>query len=1117
MNAHLNILFIEDSESDALLFEREMKKNGFVVDSTRVQTREELDDALRQDDWNLIVIDYVVPGLNGLDALKICTEKKPFVPIISMSGIVDENVIVETLQSGAYDYVLKSNFRRVSHAVRRAIENAEIRKKNAWNEAENVRLHRELALKYEIADICLSTPEKDMYSAVLNVVLHELDSPLGVFGYVNDRNTLVCPSMTFDVWERCQIPNKTNEFPQRIWGGIWGKALIEKRVTMTNEPCKVPQGHLPITRSLNVPVLYKGERIGLFMVANKTTDYTENDTLLLKMIANHISPILQSRLEMARELYRRKRAENRFALAIEGANDGVWDWDMRTEEMYFSPRWKEMIGYRDEELENRLEVWEERIHPQDLEHVRGMIRSCLYGERDSFSLEYRIRHKNGDYRWILICGACKRNETGKPVLLAGSHTDITEKKLAAEERDRLYKEAEQKASETSSLLDGAKAVLEEDEFIVIARRLFDAGCRNTGATSGYVALLSDDGQENEVLFLESGGLPCSVNPDLPMPVRGLRGQVYASGKVAFDNNFQNSKWMEFLPEGHVQLKNVLFAPLNVEGRTVGIMGLANKPTDFTDQDLHIAEGFGELAAIALKNTRIREALRQSEEKHRLLAENTADVIWMMGLDATFTYVNPAIEKFFGYSPEEFIGTNISNHSDDKNLQIMLEVIQECIAQEPNFEAVTFEVEMIRKDGETIPVEIMGKILTDEDGQPVALQGVTRDITERKKAERALIDYKEHLEKEVDARTEDLQSALNQAEESRERIDTILKSVADGLIVTDRHNHVLLMNRAAEDILGIRFSEAVNRSIEYAIEDKTLREKIMYTLGKQQTGYEFDFTHEDPVNRTKKTMRGRTSVVPDRQGGISGIVTIIQDVTKEREIDRMKTEFISTAAHELRTPLTSIRGFSEILLVRDDIPEESRKKYLGYINKQSVGLANIINDLLDISRIESGIGFALHKELCDGRQAIEAILPQFQEISNKHVFVAELCENPVNLHVDHEKMGQVLTNLLSNSVKYSPKGGTITIKTGIEDAKKDNDRPSFFISVQDEGMGMTQEQVEHIYDKFYRADASNTAIEGTGLGMSIVKHIVEAHDGRIDISSQKGKGTTVTVFLPLNGK
>ncbi len=1114
MKETLNILFVEDSETDELLFLRELSKDGFHVESFRVQTRNELFHVLQEDKWDLIVIDYVVPGFDGLEALKICTEKKPFLPIISTSGIVNESVIVETLQSGAYDYVLKSNLKRIPSVVKRALENAEIRKKSARNEEENIRLQHELKLKYEIAEICLSTPEKDMYSAVLKIVLKELNSPFGVFGYVNDRNSLVCPSMSHEVWERCKMPKKEIEFPKRSWSGIWGKALAEKRITLKNEPGKVPDGHIPITRSLNVPVVFKGNVIGLFMVANKETDYSQADTLLLEMISKHISPILQSRLEMARELYRRKRAEKRFALAIRGANDGVWDWDLRTDEMYFSPRWKEMIGYRDDELESRMEVWEERIHPQDLEHVRGAIQSCIYGEVERFTQEHRIRHKNGDYRWILICGACERDDLGKPVLLAGSYTDITEKKTAEQERSRLYEEARQKAHDMSSLLNGAKNVLEKDDFRVIARQLFDEACENTGATSGYVALLSEDGEENEVLFLESGGLPCDVDPGLPMPVRGLRGEVYRSGKVVCHNDFTNSEWQKFLPQGHVSLKNVLFAPLNVGKRTIGIIGLANKASDFTKRDLSIAAGFGELAAIALKNWKIHEALRKSEEQHRLLAENTSDVIWMMGLDTTLTYVNPAIQKKFGFSPEEFIGTRLGSHTDPKNLHIINKALKDSLTRSPNYKTITFESEMFRSDKTSVPVEISAKIISDDVGEPIALQGVIRDITDRKKAEKEILEHQEQLERKVEERTVDLKKALQQTEESRERIDTILKSVADGLIVTDKHNHVLLMNRAAEDILGIRFSDVLNRSIEYAIDDNTLREKIITTLGKQQTGYEFHFTHEDPDTRITKTMRARTSVVPDHFGGISGIVTILQDITKEHEIDRMKTEFISTAAHELRTPLTSIRGFSEILMIRDNIPKEEKNKYLGHIHKQSIGLSNIINDLLDISRIESGRGFSLDKKLCDGQTAIKNVLPHFKEVSPKHTFVAKLHEKPVELWVDVEKMEQVLRNLLSNAVKYSPNGGTITVSTCLDQNEDEENKEYFVMSIQDEGMGMTQNQVSRIFEKFYRADASNTAIEGTGLGMSIVRHLVKAHDGKITISSEKGTGTTVNIYLPL---
>ena len=279
------------------------------------------------------------------------------------------------------------------------------------------------------------------------------------------------------------------------------------------------------------------------------------------------------------------------------------------------------------------------------------------------------------------------------------------------------------------------------------------------------------------------------------------------------------------------------------------------------------------------------------------------------------------------------------------------------------------------------------------------------------------------------------------------------------------------------------------------------------MNRKTTGYLFDFELPGDDPKHPKIMRARTSVIHDREGKDSGIVTIIHDVTHEREVDRMKTEFISTAAHELRTPLTSIQGFSEILLMRENLKPEEREKFLTYINKQSVGLAAIINDLLDISRIESGRGFALNKQPCDAGEAIQQIVPYFQEHYTNHQFEVALPEKPVQLHVDKEKMGQVLKNLLSNAAKYSPEGGLIQV---VGEIFEDHYR----ISVQDQGMGMTPEQVDKMFDKFYRVDASNTAIEGTGLGMTVVKHIVEAHGGKVWAESELGKGTVVTFTIPV---
>jgi transcriptional regulator with GAF, ATPase, and Fis domain len=174
--------------------------------------------------------------------------------------------------------------------------------------------------------------------------------------------------------------------------------------------------------------------------------------------------------------------------------------------------------------------------------------------------------------------------------------------------------------ELDALRAGAKAVLEQKDFAASARAIFDHCRALVGATSGYVALLSADGQENELLFLESGGLPCDVNPELPMPIRGLRAEAYRENKAVYHNDFMRSKWADFMPAGHLVLKNVMFAPLVIEQQTVGIIGLANKEGDFTANDAKMAAGFGELAAIALQNSRSLERRIKAEQETKQLVD-----------------------------------------------------------------------------------------------------------------------------------------------------------------------------------------------------------------------------------------------------------------------------------------------------------------------------------------------------------------------------------------------------------------------------------------------------------------------------------------------------------------
>ena len=216
-----------------------------------------------------------------------------------------------------------------------------------------------------------------------------------------------------------------------------------------------------------------------------------------------------------------------------------------------------------------------------------------------------------------------------------SSTDIVRTLRYAIERQRMLSELKKTQSElkralanatrrenfANGLLKGARAILKQTDFETTARKIFDICSLIIGSTSGYVALLTEDGNENEVLFLEAGGLPCTVDPELPMPIRGLREMCYRNDAAVYDNDFMNSEWVQYMPKGHVRLSNVLFAPLSIQNKTVGVIGLANKKGGFTKDDALMATGFGELAAIALQNSRnLDERIRAEKQREKVIED-----------------------------------------------------------------------------------------------------------------------------------------------------------------------------------------------------------------------------------------------------------------------------------------------------------------------------------------------------------------------------------------------------------------------------------------------------------------------------------------------------------------
>jgi len=300
-------------------------------------------------------------------------------------------------------------------------------------------------------------------------------------------------------------------------------------------------------------------------------------------------------------------------------------------------------------------------------------------------------------------------------------------------------DARRHSAETRALLAGASAILEYRDFVEAARAIFNAARYLIGAQSGYVALLTPDGEENEVLFLEAGGLTCTVDPELPMPIRGLRAIAYETGEVVYDNAFMDTDWIDFLPEGHVRLENVMFAPLIIDGQKVGLMGLANKPTDFNDADARMAAAFGELAAIALRNSRTLESLEESEQRFRSVVETAGEAIITANNQDQIIFWNQAAIQIFGYLPDEIAGQPLTRILPEYDQTHHQAIIERLAATEATTTVTGKTIETVgqRKDGARFPVEMA--LTAWQTAEGTFFTGIIRDITARQQAQQHALE------------------------------------------------------------------------------------------------------------------------------------------------------------------------------------------------------------------------------------------------------------------------------------------------------------------------------------------------------------------------------------------
>jgi signal transduction histidine kinase len=339
--------------------------------------------------------------------------------------------------------------------------------------------------------------------------------------------------------------------------------------------------------------------------------------------------------------------------------------------------------------------------------------------------------------------------------------------------------------------------------------------------------------------------------------------------------------------------------------------------------------------------------------------------------------------------------------------------------------------------------------------------------------------------------EQLEHRLHALEADDHLMTAVLESLEEGVIALDERGTVVRINERARSLLGARATLPFAR--ELLPRDPTLREAIDAALAGGTT------------TPAEVSLQDRTVAVASRPLGTGGGVVTVLDLTTLRRLEQIRRDFVANVSHELKTPLTAVSGYAETLL-DDDIPAEQRRRFVATIHDNATRMQRIVDDLLDLSRIESG-GWRPNVAPVDVGDVVHDVFTAIQPaaVAKGLTLVAEIAPDATRVRADPTAFRQIVTNLVENAVRYTREGG-VTLHTR-------RTHEGVWTDVADTGIGIATEHLPRIFERFYRVDAGRSRSEGgTGLGLAIVRHLVDAHGGRVEATSTVGRGTTISVLL-----
>ncbi|MEN6459183.1 MAG: PAS domain S-box protein [Thermoguttaceae bacterium] len=823
-----------------------------------------------------------------------------------------------------------------------------------------------------------------------------------------------------------------------------------------------------------------------------------------------------------------RESERRHRLFAENVTDVIWTMDFTGRYTYLSPSIKEAMGYTPEEgmqmtIDEMLTPASAAECRKNLAQLRAAVDAGIAGKPAMVEIE-KVR-KDGSTGWGEVTLSPMYDESGKCVAVQGVTRDITKRKEAEQAQaqslrrlewvNRLQEELLLPGSLTDKLkkiTDVAIELVDLDVCKVWAIRPSDRcdGCL-------HAQTVDDDhrcASRARCLHLLAGSGLCIGRPGdydrVPLG-RYVVGEIatgqekkYLTNEVVTNPKIYNRQWAK--ENGLVAFAG--YKLRDSDGEATGVFAvLAKHPVSAIDDAF--LSSLAEITARVILEDMAAESLRASERRHRLFAENVPDVIWTMDLFGRLTYMSPSVEKVLGYPWDDKAPWDLAQLVVPSQLPRVKRLIDSNVAAAKSGHRIpggSMEVELIRKDGSVIWSETSYSGIYDEHGEIVGTQGITRDISERKQMDIALRESEHQA-----------QAILNQSLHFA------------GILTPD--GIVKKVNRTALELPGTTEASVINKPFwkcPWWTHSPELQKILQEALPRAARGevIRMDVTHP-AADGSLHWFDFSIVPVKNEAGDVIWLIPEGRDVTEHKRLEdelrrakeaaeaatEAKSRFLANMSHEIRTPMTAILGYAE-LLTDSTISESSRNNFLAVIRRNGEYLLGLINDILDLSKVEAG-KLTIESRWCNvvalAADVASVVRPRALQrgLSLALDYVGEL---PETILTDEVRLRQALVNLVGNAVKFTEHGG-VRIKVEFLKAWRDG-RPAVRFDVIDSGIGVQPDVLSQLFQPFVQADSSvSRRFGGSGLGLAISRHIVELLGGQLTATSVWGEGSTFTITVP----